>query len=211
MYAIISKGVLLALCDRPRYVKVNEASGAYIEAGPEEAVGVSVSGTLYNLNGGENIPGAEDAIVTEAEGGEYIFQTRKQVESVNETTAIAFVTMAEKGDIDDVTAGEHTDAFAEWAYPVSYKEGNIRKYGGKLYRCISGHTSQVDWTPDTAVSLWVAISDPAEEWPEWSQPIGAHDAYALGAKVSHNSKHWTSNVDNNVWEPGVYGWTEVEE
>lgn len=39
--------------------------------------------------------------------------------------------------------------------------------------------------------------------------IGAHDAYALGAKVSHKEKHWTSTVANNVWEPGVYGWEEA--
>ena len=55
----------------------------------------------------------------------------------------------------------------------------------------------------------VAYTDPAEEWPEWSQPVGAHDAYSKDAKVSHNGKHWTSTVDSNVWEPGVYGWTEV--
>lgn len=73
----------------------------------------------------------------------------------------------------------------------------------------SGHTSQADWTPDTAASLWTPVSDPAEEWPEWSQPVGAHDAYSKDAKVSHNGKHWTSTVDSNVWEPGVYGWTEV--
>lgn len=211
MYAIISGGVLLALCDRPRYVKKNEASGAYIASGPEEAIGVSVSGTLYNINGGDSIPGAAEVVVTEAEGGEFIFQTRQQVATVNETTSIAFVTMAEKGDIDDVTAGEHADVFADWACPVSYKTGNIRRYGGELYRCISDHTSQEDWTPDKAVSLWVKISDPAEEWPEWSQPVGAHDAYALGAKVTHNGQHWTSSVDNNVWEPGVYGWTEADE
>lgn len=41
------------------------------------------------------------------------------------------------------------------------------------------------------------------------QDIGAHDAYALGAKVSHKEKHWTSTVANNVWEPGVYGWEEA--
>ena len=68
-----------------------------------------------------------------------------------------------------------------------------------------------DWTPDTAVSLWSVAADPAEEWPAWSQPVGAHDAYAAGDKVSHNGKHWTSSVDNNVWEPGVYGWTEATE
>lgn len=97
------------------------------------------------------------------------------------------------------------------AYPITYKTGNIRKYGSQLYRCLQDHTSQADWTPDVASSLWKATADPAEEWPAWSQPQGAHDAYAKGAKVSHSDKHWTSNVDNNVWEPGVYGWTEVAE
>lgn len=33
----------------------------------------------------------------------------------------------------------------------------------------------------------------------------------LIVQVSHNGKHWISSVDNNVWEPGVYGWTEQEE
>ena len=81
---------------------------------------------------------------------------------------------------------------------------------GKLYRCIQGHKSQADWAPDVAVSLWVTTSDPSEEYPEWKQPAGSHDAYQKGDKVSHNDKHWTSDVDNNVWEPSVYGWTEVD-
>lgn len=55
-------------------------------------------------------------------------------------------------------------------------------------------------------------ADPAQEWPEWIQPTGAHNAYAKGAKVSHNGKRWISDVDANTWEPGVYGWTEhIEE
>ena len=82
-------------------------------------------------------------------------------------------------------------------------------YNGKYYRCIQNHKSQPDWTPDTAVSLWGEMSDPGEEFPEWKQPSGAHDAYAKGDKVSHNAKHWTSDIDANVYEPGVYGWTEV--
>ena len=47
-----------------------------------------------------------------------------------------------------------------------------------------------------------------DEWPVWVQPIGASDAYNKGDKVSHNEKNWISDVDANVWEPGVYGWTE---
>lgn len=92
---------------------------------------------------------------------------------------------------------------------VDYLAAEKVTYEGNLYKCIQSHKSQADWTPDKAVSLWVAISDPSIEWPEWKQPVGAQDAYAQGAKVSHNDKHWISDVDNNVWEPGVYGWTEI--
>lgn len=120
-----------------------------------------------------------------------------------------FVTLAEAGSIDDATAAEHADLFAEWTYPINYKAGNIRRYNGKLYKCVKDHNSQEDWTPEAVASLWAITSDPAEEWPAWSQPIGAHDAYAAGAKVSHKDKHWTSDQDGNVWEPGTFGWTEA--
>lgn len=102
--------------------------------------------------------------------------------------------------------------YDEWsADSVAYALNDIRQYNGLLYRCVQAHTSQATWTPEAAASLWTRIADPAQEWPEWIQPTGAHNAYALGAKVSHNGKHWVSDVDANVWEPGVYGWTEQAE
>lgn len=131
------------------------------------------------------------------------------IQQTGSAAAIAFVTLSETGAIDDVTAGEHPEMFAEWEPEITYTPGNIRRYSEQLYRCLQAHTSQADWTPDKAVSLWTRIADPAEEWPEWAQPIGAHDAYQTGDKVSHNGKHWTSDTDGNVWEPGVYGWTEA--
>lgn len=102
------------------------------------------------------------------------------------------------------------EVYPEWnpkSFP--YFAGERVSYDGSYYRCIQNHTSQADWTPDTAVSLWVSISDPSEEYPEWKQPAGAHDAYNRGDKVSHNDKHWISDIDANVYEPGVYGWNEV--
>ena len=59
--------------------------------------------------------------------------------------------------------------------------------------------------------LWQLIDEhlPAPAYPEWVQPTGAHDAYALGDKVTWNGKTWESTVDANVWEPGVSGWREV--
>lgn len=135
-----------------------------------------------------------------------------KTEETAKSMSIAFVVLAENGTIDEVTATEHLNVFERWEPNVDYKVGNLRKYGEeeKLYKCILDHRSQDDWTPDVAVSLWVKAGDPAEEWPAWSQPIGAADAYMSGDKVSHNEKHWISNVDNNVWEPGVYGWSEAD-
>lgn len=47
------------------------------------------------------------------------------------------------------------------------------------------------------------------KYPAWVQPTGAHDAYAIGARVSHNGKKWFNEVyESNVWEPGVFGWVE---
>ena len=122
---------------------------------------------------------------------------------------LAFVILAKDRKIDDVTIVEHANQFPEWQADVSYAQSDIVSYGGKLYRCNQAHTSQADWTPDATASLWKEIGDPTAEYTEWSQPLGAFDACAIGAKVSHNGKHWTSTVDNNVWEPGVYGWEEA--
>lgn len=123
---------------------------------------------------------------------------------------VTFVALAENGTIDDVTAVEHTDLFSPWVVGIEYKVGEMRNYDDILYRCVQAHTSQTDWTPDITASLWVKVGDPAEEYPNWSQPIGSHDAYNTGDKVSFNGKHWSSTVDANVWQPGVYGWEEVE-
>lgn len=110
---------------------------------------------------------------------------------------------------DAVLLAQPMAMYDEWsAESVEYVLDDIRQYNGLLYRCVQAHTSQATWTPEDAPSLWTRIADPAQEWPEWIQPTGAHNAYAQGAKVSHNGKHWISDVDANTWEPGVYGWTE---
>ena len=112
----------------------------------------------------------------------------------------AFIeTMAE--NIDDETAKSHIDVFPLWKAGEAYLKDFRVRYNEVLYKVLQDHVSQNDWTPNIAVSLYVMVSDPTIEWPEWIQPTGSHDAYPLGSKVSHNSKHWISLVDANVWEP----------
>lgn len=112
-------------------------------------------------------------------------------------------------ELPDSDAYDAAELFPVWALK-DYAVGDRVQYEGNLYKCIQAHTAQSDWTPDTAVSLWVRVDDPSIEWPEWIQPVGAQDAYAKGSKVSwpKDERRWISDVDSNVWEPGVYGWAE---
>lgn len=111
--------------------------------------------------------------------------------------------------LSDTDALQAVELFAAWATDTDYAVGDRVSYNGTLYKCLMAHTSQATWTPPDSPSLWVRVDDPSIEWPEWRQPTGSTDAYAKGAKVSHDEKHWISDVDGNVWTPGVYGWTEA--
>ena len=203
MFRIIRGGESIGMTETPNYIKQIE-NGCYNLCPEPEASGIVFEGTVYHLLDRPALEGVDTVMLEAADAG-------AEIVKATEAGGIMFVTMAEAGQIDNTTAAEHADLFAPWAYPVSYKVSQIRRYGGKLYRCVKDHISQEDWTPEAAASLWAVTADPAEEWPTWSQPIGAHDTYSADAKVSHQDKHWISDTDGNVWEPGVYGWTEVME
>lgn len=109
--------------------------------------------------------------------------------------------------MDDETALTGVELFPAWGVGIAYAIDSRVQNHGTLYKCIQAHTSQTDWTPGATPSLWKIVS--LEEYPDWVQPTGAHDAYSKGDKVAYNGSHWVSDVDSNVWEPGVYGWTDI--
>lgn len=111
--------------------------------------------------------------------------------------------------LTDEKALESIELFPLWNVGISYKKGDRVRYDNKLYKSLVDHESAENYTPDITNYQWVEVADPSIEYPDWVQPLGYADAYASGAKVTHNSKHWVSTIDSNVWEPGVYGWDEV--
>lgn len=112
-------------------------------------------------------------------------------------------------NLTDEEALTGIELFPVWKDTASYSVGDRVRYEGKLYRCLTDHEAQSAWTPTDAPSLWaeVLIPDP-EVIPEWVQPDSTNP-YMKGDKVTHNGKTWVSDVDNNVWEPSVYGWSEI--
>lgn len=129
--------------------------------------------------------------------------TRAQAERIR--TAILQVS----GGLPDGDAAGVPELFPAWRARQAYEAGERVQSGGVLYRCLTAHTAQEDWPPEAAVSLWarVLVPDP-EEVPAWVQPDSTNP-YSMGDRVTHGGKTWESTVDNNVWEPGVYGWQEV--
>lgn len=105
-----------------------------------------------------------------------------------------------------------SSVFPEWDLGLKYKKDDYVKYGlnadgePQIYRVISNHTSQYAWSPEKAVSLFTKVGFTGDGTPVWIQPMGAHDAYAKGDRVSYNDKIYVSDVNNNVWAPDVYGW-----
>ena len=109
--------------------------------------------------------------------------------------------------LGDETALTGVELFPIWAIGRAYAVDDRVQYGGILYKCVQAHTSQADWTPDATPALWVAVS--IEEYPEWVQPTGAHDAYNIGDKVTYKGNHYVCDINGNVYAPDVYGWTLI--
>lgn len=111
--------------------------------------------------------------------------------------------------VDDSTALRMREFYPLWEAGQDYTAGFRLRYGGLLYKVLQAHTSQETWTPDAAPSLFAKVLIPDENViPEWEQPDSTN-GYAKGDKVTHKGKTWVSDVDNNLWEPGIYGWIEV--
>lgn len=116
--------------------------------------------------------------------------------------------------LNDEDALEAVELFPNWnSDSYEYKVDDKVKYENILYKCLQQHTSQSNWTPTAAPSLWAKVLIPDENIiPEWEQP-NSTNPYMKGDKVTHNGKTWESLIDGNVWEPGAVGtatlWQEI--
>jgi chitodextrinase len=114
--------------------------------------------------------------------------------------------------LEDADALDAVEFFPAWAEGIEYAVGDRVRHEDTLYKCLQAHTSQAQWTPDVAPSLWavVLIPDP-EVIPDWVQP-DATNAYMTGDKVRFEGHVYVSLIDNNVWSPTAYpaGWQIVE-
>ena len=113
--------------------------------------------------------------------------------------------------LEDEDALEAVQLFPHWTENTGYFINDKVQYEDTLYRCLQNHTSQVNWTPVAAASLWTKVLIPDENTiPEWEQP-GSTNGYQVGDKVRYNDKVYESTISNNIWSPAAYpaGWQEI--
>ncbi len=112
---------------------------------------------------------------------------------------------------DDHVIMQVPDLYPKWERGCQYESDDYVSYGlradGKpqIYRCMQKHLSQAEWIPAITPSLWKPVGFDGG-YPLWVQPLGGSDVYHVGDKVLHNGVLYVSVAENNVWEPGVYGW-----
>ena len=120
--------------------------------------------------------------------------------------------------LSDADAARVAALYDEWSGDgVEYKTGDRRRFQGYLVKCLQDHTSQPDWAPNAAPSLWAVILPGQDgsgvEVGVWQQP-GSTNGYSTGDKVIHKGHLWQSKVDDNVDEPGTdngFRWTDLGE
>ena len=117
--------------------------------------------------------------------------------------------------VSDEIAIENPFMYPEWEEGKTFTNDDIGfkfRYNGVLYKVLQGHTTNVAYPPDTTPSLYAEVlaGQGGTEIGEWVQPDSTNP-YMLGDRVYHNNKLWESDMDYNVFEPGVAGWHEVVE
>ena len=115
---------------------------------------------------------------------------------------------------DDAEALEVKMLYKQWDKQIDkpLEVGEYIQYQDVLYKVLQAHTVQEAWTPTDAPSLFakVLVDPTGETILDWEQPDSTNP-YMKGDKVIHNGKTYVCTIDNNVWEPGVYGWEEITE
>ena len=158
---------------------------------------------------GQYIDMTDEEIATmEAEAARYEAAERTRPLTESEVSRLLIAQQINTLSVDDNTALRMVEFYPAWATDTAYPAGYKVQYGGNLWRCLQAPTSQTGWEPNNAPSLWSKVLIPdTNVIPEWEQPDSTNP-YSAGDKVTHNGKTWVSDIDSNVWEPGVYGWTE---
>ena len=107
--------------------------------------------------------------------------------------AAILVAQFQAQNLDDTQALRAQAIFPAWSGDsVAYSEDYKVQHDGVLYKCAQAHTSQSDWTPGTAPSLWTAIADPSSTGTE-DNPIAVPETVTSAGMEYQKGKYYSWN------------------
>ena len=169
---------------------------------------------------GNNVQEALNYFNMYIKNGEIYIKTEEEL-ALSEA-GISTVTEAEQlrqelneiiSEMTDEEAIERPILFPNWKSGKEYTVNERIRYGGRIFKVLQNHTSQENWTPSRAPSLFAEIlTSETGEPQEWQQPSSTNP-YLTGDKVIYEGLIYESLIDNNVWRPNVYpqGWKLISE
>ena len=83
-----------------------------------------------------------------------------QLQYDEETQTLAWVATARPLSAEermDSLEGQMQQITLAWVAGEAVAVGDKRYYKGVWYECLQAHTTQSDWTPDTAIALWTVV------------------------------------------------------
>lgn len=158
---------------------------------------------------------SEEEIKKEAKENERLMIKKEMREKAE---ALIVSRIAEEYLLSTEVSEEEKDLFSnlfdDYQTNKEYLIGDKFNYNNIVYEVIQPHTSLDSWKPSEVPALYnlyyqTSTSDGTDVIPEWSQPLGGHDAYNTGDLVFFEDTVWESQVDSNVWAPGAYGWVKI--
>lgn len=204
-----TRGEVILIHNQPELLTPERrAEGIQIEVLPEEREMVGKKSVLYvNPETAEVWWEYKDRPLTMKE---MVADYEKRLEGIKKSAQIATKDKIIANELSDEDLLALVNVYPDWDVGVNYEAGDVINYHNKLWEILQSHTSQADWSPDVAVSLF-AEKTPSGVIAEWKQPEGSHDAYDLGDQVYYEGQVFESTINANVWSPTAYpeGWELV--
>ena len=116
--------------------------------------------------------------------------------STEEVSAMLITQQINTLKVDDNTALRMKTFYPAWEAGVDYTVDYKVRYGDKLWKCISAHTSIVTWEPSIATaSMWTVINETHEGTIDDPIPYDGNMALESGKYYIQNREIYMCNRD----------------
>lgn len=151
-----------------------------------------------NINGTVREMTVEETTAIEYQQRLSIIQELNRPMTQEEVSRLLIAQQINTLTVDDNTALRMVDFYPEWTSGTAYETGFKVSRGGRLWRVIQSHTSQIGWEPENAPSLWERINETHEGTPDDPIPYEGNMELEAGKHYIQNSVIYLCNRDTQI-------------